>query len=87
MAEITVSESNGSYDVTVAEGGSSTTHRVTLATADYDRLHKGDETPKDLIRRSFEFLLTKESKESILGSFNLTLIGQYFPEYEKTISQ
>ena len=37
------------------------------------------------MRRSFEFLLEREAKESILSRFDLPLIGRYFPEYEKEI--
>jgi len=86
MVDIKVVEENGAYAVTVSEGASSTNHRVTVSTPDYERLRKGDESPEDLVRRSLEFLLTKEGKESIMSSFDLTLIGRYFPEYEKTIS-
>jgi hypothetical protein len=38
-----------------------------------------------LVERSFRFLLERESNTSILRSFELSVIGQYFPEYEKTI--
>lgn len=41
--------------------------------------------PSELVRRSFLFLLKHEPKESILRSFNLKKIQQYFPEYEKTM--
>ena len=43
------------------------------------------EPPEDLVRRSFVFLLAREPKESILGRFDLPLIGRYFPEYEREI--
>jgi len=39
-----------------------------------------------LVRRSFEFLLAREPKESILKKFDLALIQKYFLEYENTIS-
>ena len=88
MAQIDVQEqqqgSGWSFSVTVSEGGSATRHKVTLAKGDYDRL-SGGKTPSDLVRKSFEFLLARESKESILSSFDLTLIGSYFPEYEEKI--
>ena len=38
-----------------------------------------------LVRSTFEFLLERESKESILRSFALPVIGRYFPEYEDEI--
>ena len=34
-----------------------------------------------LIKKSFEFLLERESNESILREFNLETIETYFPEY------
>jgi hypothetical protein len=62
-----------------------TTHAVRVTTDDLARLAPGADDPDDLVRRSFEFLLDRERKESILGSFDLPVIGRYFPEYERTI--
>lgn len=71
--------------VTVAEGNSRTTHTVTVERTYRDQL-AGTETPVGrLVEKSFEFLLQREPKESILRSFNLPLIGRYFPEYENTM--
>lgn len=73
--------------VTVAEHGSESRHSVTFTRADYQRLTTGGgESPEGLVRRSFEFLLAREPKESILRTFELPVIGRYFPEYEVTIS-
>jgi hypothetical protein len=47
----------------------------------------GKISPADLIRRSFEFLLAREPKESILKSFNLKQIQTYFPEYENEMKR
>lgn len=44
-------------------------------------------TPTELIKKSFEFLLAREPKESILREFNLKVISAYFPEYEKEIGK
>lgn len=38
-----------------------------------------------LIKKSFEFLLEREPKESILFRFNLRVIRKYFPEFEEEI--
>ena len=88
MADIAVEEektgSGWSFQVTVREGGSSSSHRVTLKQEDYQRLAGGG-SASELVRKSFEFLLEREPKESILSSFDLTLIGRYFPEYESKI--
>jgi hypothetical protein len=71
--------------VTVAEGGSETRHSVTLSRSDFQRLTPSGGTPQALIKRSFEFLLAREPKESILRAFALSDITRYFPEYEREI--
>jgi hypothetical protein len=91
MAEITVSvtewEDVYHCDVTVRETAGETDHAVTLKKADYERLAGGDASPKELVAESFRFLLEREPKESILRSFDLTVISRYFPEYEREIKQ
>ena len=73
--------------VTVTEGASKTIHTVTVEKSYRDKL-VGKEIPAEqLVRKSFEFLLAKEPKESILRSFNLTVISRYFPEYEQEINR
>jgi hypothetical protein len=71
--------------VTVGGPGAPTTHLVSVSNADLARLAPGAPDPDDLVSRSFAFLLAREPKESILGRFDLPLIGRYFPEYEATI--
>jgi hypothetical protein len=73
--------------VTVTGGGSATHHAVTLSAADLARFGPGGATPDDLVRRSFEFLLAREPKASILARFDLPVIGRYFPDYEGTITR
>jgi hypothetical protein len=75
------------FQVTVKEGRGETHHRVTLRKADYERLSGGKADPEALVTESFHFLLERESKESILRSFDLTVISRYFPEYEREIAQ
>ena len=75
------------FKVRVIEGTSESTYRVTLKQDDYRRLSGGKIEPNELIRRSFEFLLTREPKESILPQFDLPLIGRYFPEYERELKR
>jgi hypothetical protein len=41
--------------------------------------------PDVLVEKSFRFLLDRESNTSILRSFDLPVIGRYFPEYERVI--
>jgi hypothetical protein len=71
--------------VTVTGKGTSTVHEVAVCAADLARLAPGAVAPEDLVRRSFEFLLAREPKESILRQFELTVIGRYFPEWERAI--
>jgi hypothetical protein len=75
----------GELRVTVTEGKSSTSHTVTVDDAYYRKLTGGKIPASELVRRSFEFLLDREPKESILSSFALPVIGRYFPEYEDEI--
>ena len=71
--------------VTVRDHASESRHSVTVTRADFQRLGRSGESPESLIRRSFEFLLEHEPKESILSSFDLPEIGRYFPEFEREI--
>jgi len=91
MADIEVEtiEHGDRYEcqVTVREGRSETHHRVTLRKADYERLAGGRASPTTLVTESFRFLLEREPKEAILSSFDLTVIGRYFPRYEREITK
>lgn len=77
---------DGTYTVTV-EDATTTSHSVTLEQAVYQELTGGNVTPEQLIEASFEFLLERESNTMILASFDLPLIGNYFPEYEQEIKR
>lgn len=85
MADIEVRERGDAFDVTVADGGTETTHEVTLSEADWERLGSGYEDRAAFVRACFEFLLAREPKESILRSFDVSVIPRYFPEFEETI--
>jgi hypothetical protein len=71
--------------VTVTDHGTSREFEVGVTPAELARFAPGAIDPTDLIRRSFEFLLAREPKESILRSFGLSVIVRYFPEYEREI--
>lgn len=72
------------FEVTV-QGRAATTHIVTVTTQYAAKLSAGKVATEVLVRRSFDFLLEREPNTSILRRFDLPLIGQYFPEYERTI--
>jgi hypothetical protein len=67
--------------------GSQTRHEVRVSPSDLTRLAPDADDPTDLVRRSFVFLLEREPKESILRTFDLPVIGRYFPDYEGTIGR
>jgi len=76
---------NSKFRVRVIEARSETTHDVTVSPNDYTRLTNGKIELEELVRRSFEFLLEREPKESILTRFDLSVIGRYFTENEREI--
>jgi hypothetical protein len=73
------------FRVQVVESGTKSTHEVTLDPQDHARLAGDTAEPEKLIRKSFEFLLEREPKESILARFDLSVIRRYFPDYEREI--
>ena len=68
------------FEVTLTKN-SITTHRVKLSSKVYKKLFGSKISKIELIKKSFEFLLERESNESILREFNLEIIETYFPEY------
>jgi len=60
-----------------------TRHRVTTDPDYYRKLTSGRISAAELVKRSFQFLLARESNSSILSSFDLKVISRYFPEYEE----
>ena len=72
--------------VTVGQDERRTTHDVAVSAADIERLAPGATDPTALVRESFEFLLEREPRESILRTFALPDIGRYFPEYSRQMA-
>lgn len=87
--QITVEENEkgdtGKYRVTVVDGGGRTQHIVSVETSYRDHLVGEKIAVEQLVAKSFEFLLEREPKESILRQFDLRVISRYFPEYENAI--
>jgi hypothetical protein len=73
------------FMVRLEEEGTSRAYNVTLDEGYYQELTGGKITKEELIKKSFEFLLEREPKESILSKFNLRVISRYFPEFEEKI--
>lgn len=77
----------GEFRVRVSDEKGETSHRVSVNPEYYQRLTGGRIERQELLRRSFEFLLEREPKESILGQFDLQAISRYFPEFEREIKR
>ena len=75
------------FRVRVIESGSESSHQVTLNPKDCARLAGEGAEQEELIRKSFEFLLEREPKESILARFDLSVISRYFSDYEQEINR
>ncbi|HCM36967.1 MAG: hypothetical protein A3J30_03420 [Candidatus Wildermuthbacteria bacterium RIFCSPLOWO2_02_FULL_47_9c] len=53
----------------------------------WEYLTDGRESPEQLVRKCFRFLLKKQSKYSILRSFDLREIDELFPEFKTEIKK
>ena len=85
MTEIQITPlGRNTYTVEVREGSSKTVHEVTVGEDEASRYGENGSLER-LLEASFKFLLEREPKESILTSFSLSVIEQYFPEYPDVI--
>jgi hypothetical protein len=76
------------FSVTLRDDdGSVTSHVVSVSDVDWERFGRGYQTPDQLVRASFTYLLEHEPKESILRSFELNVIARYFPDFPATIAR
>jgi hypothetical protein len=93
VADIEVRRASGDdfvprFGVTVRdEDGSTSVHEVTVSLDDFERLGRNFRELDEFVRACFQFLLERESKESILPSFDVAMISTYFPEFEDRISR
>ena len=81
---IEVKHSAGDEWVVSVRGAVITHHRVRVTETDLARFSEG-RSAEELLQESFRFLLEREANTSILSSFELPLIGRYFPEYEREV--
>jgi hypothetical protein len=77
------------YAVTLHDARATTEHQVRVPPALISELGLGADhgDGERLVRTSFEFLLGREPATAILPSFDLDVIGRYFPEYVATMRQ
>jgi hypothetical protein len=73
--------------VTVRDDGSTSAHDVTVSATDATDLAAATDPShvQRLLEETFDFLLEREPKESILRSFDLSVVSTYFPEFEHEI--
>jgi hypothetical protein len=83
-ATCNASETGWHCRVTVGDDAGATIHDVTV-----DRATQEDmafrATAEELVRASFEFLLEREPRESIMRRFELPIIGRFFGDYREEI--
>jgi hypothetical protein len=75
------------FEVLVREGKGETTHRVSISRETLKRLTGGKHTPERCLDAAFRFLLDREPKEAILGSFDVEVIQRYFPHFERDLQR
>lgn len=68
-------------EVEVSDARSTSRHMVRVSRSDIERWARG-RSVEQLVRASFDFLLQRESKESILKEFDLSVIKRYFPDFD-----
>jgi hypothetical protein len=74
-------------EVTIVDDRGSSTHDVTVgidAATDLAAATDAADVER-LVYETVAFLLERESRDSILRSFDLTVVGRYFPEFEHEI--
>ena len=77
----------GRYLVEVSADGSTTTHQVKVPAGLAERLGGPGATDQRLVEESFRYLLEREPNTSILRSFSLDQIGDYFPDWSDEIAR
>ena len=75
----------GRFGVQVREGGTTTSHEVSVPDDLVDVM--GGVDPSRLVEESFVFLLEREPGTAILRQFSLRDISRYFPEYTEELQR
>jgi hypothetical protein len=85
--DCTPAEEGWRCDVRVGTDSAATSHVVTITAETIRKMAGPGADPTSLVTESFRFLLDHEPRESILRSFELPLIGRYFPGWEREIRE
>ncbi len=80
-----IEQTAGIYAVTISDGARTSTHTVRVPDELPEALGCAQLPVVDLVRSSIAFLLEREPPTSILRTFSLEQIGDYFPEYHATM--
>ena len=75
------------FEVTVSDGRGTSRYEVSVSAGDQARLTQNAVSAEDLLDATFRFLLDREPKESILNRFEISVVSQYFPEFESEIAR
>ncbi len=84
--QIQIEKADKKFKVTV-DNKQKTEHLVELDEDYYEKLTKKKISREELIKKAFQFLLRRESNQSILKEFNLKTINSYFPEFEEEVGK
>ena len=76
---------NNTFEVHVSTQQGDTSHEVSVSDECWQDLTGDKISKEDLVKKSFDFLLERESNQSILKSFDLMDINKYFPEFSEVI--
>jgi hypothetical protein len=91
MYKIAVTKSkNGNtrvFEVVLTGEGHTSFHRVTLSESLYEELTQKNVGKRECVRGVFSFLLERESQQSILPAFDVSLVSNYFPEFIPTMQK
>jgi len=86
--EIIVERKNeDEFLVRIQQNGETTEHIILVHEQDWQMLSDKMCSKELLVEKSFEFLLEREPKESILSEFDIMIIAKHFPEYPDVIKK
>ncbi len=87
MAEILVTADGDLFDVTLTDGASTSRHEVDASPSELSALGLENHDPRAVVEESLRFLLEREPKESIMGTFALSTITGFFSDYPTEIKR
>ena len=70
------------FDVIVRDARGESRHRVTIEANEAERWAELGAEPSRCVQAVMRFLLDREPKESILGTFDMRVVRRYFPEFD-----